>query len=89
VLLRLLLIGYLYGIASERRLLEEVRMQAMRACWKDGYDKSFNAFFGLFKQLMLVDLARYSSKVPFDQVCDASRDEIRHEFSQPEEKNFD
>src|SRR6202051_1449562 len=26
VLLRLLLIGYLYGITSERRLLEEVRM---------------------------------------------------------------
>ena len=26
VLLRLLLVGYLYGITSERRLLEEVRM---------------------------------------------------------------
>jgi transposase len=26
VLLRLLLVGYLYGITSERRLLDEVRM---------------------------------------------------------------
>jgi len=26
VLLRLLLVGYLYGITSERRLMEEVRM---------------------------------------------------------------
>jgi len=63
--------------------------ETMRACWKDGSDQTFDAFFGLFKQLVQVELARYSSKVPLDQVCDASRDEIRREFSQPEEKNFD
>src|ERR1700741_3350677 len=32
VLLRLLLIGYLYGITSERRLLEEVRMHLACRC---------------------------------------------------------
>ncbi len=32
VLLRLLLVGYLYGITSERRLLEEVRMH-LAYCW--------------------------------------------------------
>jgi transposase len=30
VLLRLLLVGYLYGITSERRLLEDVRMHPRR-----------------------------------------------------------
>ena len=64
-------------------------LQAMRACWKDGSDQTFDAFFGLFKQLMQADLTRYSSEVPLDQVCGASRDEIRREFSLPEEKNFD
>jgi hypothetical protein len=65
-------------------------LQAMRACWKDGSDQTFDAFFGLFKQLMQADLARYTSKVALvDQVCDESRDEIRREFSLREEMNFD
>src|SRR5712692_5925052 len=32
VLLRLLLVGYLYGITSERRLLDEVRMHLAYRC---------------------------------------------------------
>jgi hypothetical protein len=64
-------------------------LEAMRACWKDGSDQTFDAFFGLFKQLMQADLAQYSCKTPLDQICDASRDEIRREFSQPAEENFD
>jgi transposase len=40
VLLRLLLIGYLYGITSERRLLEEVRMHlAYRRFTRLGFEK--------------------------------------------------
>src|SRR4029077_4968717 len=40
VLLRLLLVGYLYGITSERRLLEEVRMHlAYRWFTRLGFEK--------------------------------------------------
>jgi len=64
--------------------------QAMRACWKDSSDQAFDAFFGLFKQLMQADLARYTNKLAtVEQVCGASRDEIRREFSNQEAKNFD
>ena len=63
---------------------------AMRDCWKDGSDQKFDAFLGLFKQFMQADLARYTSEVALvDEVCAASRDEIRREFSIPEGKNFD
>jgi len=65
-------------------------LEAMRACWKDGSDQIFEAFFGLFKQLIQAEFARYSSKIALvDQLGAASRDEIRREFSHQEEKNFD
>jgi hypothetical protein len=64
--------------------------EAMEACWKDGSDQIFEAFFGLFKQFMQVDLAQYTHKLALvEQVCAASREEIRREFSHQQEKNFD
>ena len=64
--------------------------QAMRTCWKDGSDQIFEAFFGLFKQLIQAEFARYTSEIALvDQLCAAARDEIRREFSHQEEKNFD
>jgi hypothetical protein len=63
---------------------------AMRDCWKDGSNQKFDAFFGLFTPFMRADLARYTNKVALvDEVCAASRDEIRREFTIPEETNFD
>jgi len=42
VLLRLMLVGYLYGITSERRLLDEVRMHlAYRWFTQRGWNKRF------------------------------------------------
>lgn len=65
-------------------------LEAMRACWKNGSDQIFEVFFGLFKQLMQVDLARYTSDIAVvEQVCGAGRDEIRRELSHQEEKDFD
>jgi len=64
--------------------------QAMRACWKNCSDQIFEAFFGLFRQLIQAEFARYTSEIALvDQLCAAARDEVRREFSHQKEKNFD
>jgi hypothetical protein len=63
---------------------------AMRKCWEDTSDRSFDAFCAEWTQLMQADLAQFTGKLALvDQICKACHGEYRHEFSVHFDEDYD
>ncbi len=63
---------------------------AIRKCWEDPSDRQFEAFFSAWCDFMKADLAQFiDNATPVEQVCQACREEYRHQFSAPHNAQID